>query len=316
MPIVVVCPGCGAKLNAPDAAAGKRVKCPKPDCGTAVPVPAVLPEPAPPPPPPVPKSAALDLDDEDEAPKKPTKKPARAVDEDDEDEDDRPRKKAKKRSYDEDDEDDEDDDRPKKKKKKGGMSPALIGVLALVGLLVLGGVGYGVYALAFKKKDDTAGPGGSTTPAADPLAGWTEHRSDRDKFTIRVPRQMMMRTVGGGAREYKNPPPNPQVTVLVTDVKPNMPPGFDLRKTMETGTIQQYKNNSAVFKNMTEKQIQYKGQSITEVSFESPDGIAEKSRVAVRIVGFDKFVYLIIVGGTSDFMANADAVFDSFQYLK
>jgi phage FluMu protein Com len=29
MPISVLCPSCNSKLNAPDAAAGKRVKCPK-----------------------------------------------------------------------------------------------------------------------------------------------------------------------------------------------------------------------------------------------------------------------------------------------
>jgi hypothetical protein len=29
MPITVSCPGCGAKLNVPDTAAGKKVKCPK-----------------------------------------------------------------------------------------------------------------------------------------------------------------------------------------------------------------------------------------------------------------------------------------------
>lgn len=39
MPIPVRCPNCNAKLNAPDAAAGRRVKCPK--CETKVPVPAV-----------------------------------------------------------------------------------------------------------------------------------------------------------------------------------------------------------------------------------------------------------------------------------
>jgi TM2 domain-containing membrane protein YozV len=38
MPIVVTCPGCSTTLKAPDAAAGKKVKCPK--CTSAVPVPA------------------------------------------------------------------------------------------------------------------------------------------------------------------------------------------------------------------------------------------------------------------------------------
>ncbi|MEJ5277537.1 MAG: DUF4352 domain-containing protein [Thermogemmata sp.] len=44
MPIVVACPSCGARLKAPDAAAGKTVKCPK--CGASM----VIPPPPPPPP--------------------------------------------------------------------------------------------------------------------------------------------------------------------------------------------------------------------------------------------------------------------------
>ena len=38
MPIATACPGCKSRLNAPDAAAGKRVKCPK--CATVIEVPA------------------------------------------------------------------------------------------------------------------------------------------------------------------------------------------------------------------------------------------------------------------------------------
>ena len=37
MPISVVCPTCAAKINAPDKAAGKHVKCPK--CGEPLLVP-------------------------------------------------------------------------------------------------------------------------------------------------------------------------------------------------------------------------------------------------------------------------------------
>ncbi|MCU0710129.1 MAG: zinc-ribbon domain-containing protein [Pirellula sp.] len=39
MPIQVVCPKCGSRLNAPDAAAGKRVRC---KCGEAISVPTAL----------------------------------------------------------------------------------------------------------------------------------------------------------------------------------------------------------------------------------------------------------------------------------
>lgn len=50
MPIRVACPNCGNVLGAPDAAAGKKGKCPK--CGTIIPIP------APPPP-----AAAEDIPD-------------------------------------------------------------------------------------------------------------------------------------------------------------------------------------------------------------------------------------------------------------
>jgi hypothetical protein len=41
MPIPVDCPRCGAKLNAPDSWAGKRVRCAKPNCGKLIPIPAM-----------------------------------------------------------------------------------------------------------------------------------------------------------------------------------------------------------------------------------------------------------------------------------
>src|SRR5437870_3534086 len=47
MPILVVCPSCSAKLRAPDAIAGRKIKCPK--CGTRVVVPTPARESAPPP---------------------------------------------------------------------------------------------------------------------------------------------------------------------------------------------------------------------------------------------------------------------------
>jgi hypothetical protein len=82
MAIAVVCPQCGARLNAPDIAAGKRVKCPK--CQALVNVPQtapassmgyveVVPSPAPPPgralgKPSVPRVAVAGRDDDDEVP--------------------------------------------------------------------------------------------------------------------------------------------------------------------------------------------------------------------------------------------------------
>jgi hypothetical protein len=196
MPINVVCPGCGARLNAPDSAAGKRVKCPRPGCGSLIEVAALTPafevvEDAPAPA--RKKAVARELDDEDEAPKKPARGAA-------EDEDGEERRARKKKRRDE-DEDEDEDDRPtrkrKKAKKSGGAFPLVVAGVVLVALLVAGGVGYGVYALALKKNDDTAGTGGGGTGGggigglfrAPVPAGWVEHTSERDKFKAYFPKK-------------------------------------------------------------------------------------------------------------------------------
>src|SRR5262245_11675410 len=107
MPISVVCPSCSAKLGAPDAAAGKKVKCPKCQGSIVVPAPKAKPdfevvedEPAPP----EKKPAAS-------TPAKPTVKAKAVVA--DADEDDKPKKKPVKAAL----EDDEEDEKPKKKPK-------------------------------------------------------------------------------------------------------------------------------------------------------------------------------------------------------
>ena len=127
MPIPVTCPGCSAKMKAPDGAAGKKIKCPK--CQEAITVPAAeelddfevvedapAKKPAPAAAKPKVKAVAEDDDeDEDEKPKK-KKKPAKAVEEDDdEEEDEKPKKKKAKAAA---DDDEEEEEKPKKKKKK------------------------------------------------------------------------------------------------------------------------------------------------------------------------------------------------------
>jgi LSD1 subclass zinc finger protein len=169
--IAVVCSKCAAKLNAPDGAAGKNVKCPK--CQTAMFVPIPLPEepgfeevdePAPAKKP-APKSAAkakvkaraiVDDDEEDE---KPRKKRVQAETEDD-DEEDRPRKKRRKKQ-----EDDEEGN--------SRMTRNIIGGVVL--LILLGVAGWVFYDKFGKKKDDdTAGNSGGNPPPANrtpPQAG-------------------------------------------------------------------------------------------------------------------------------------------------
>jgi len=177
MPISLLCGACDAALTAPDAAAGKRVKCRK--CGAILEVP--LPEPdansdpdfevveeaptmmmpplkkAPPPasakaPPPAatkpkPKPVMLEVDDDDEDDRPAPKKKPKPVMLDEDEEDDRPtpkKKPAKKLAVVEDDYDDEEDDsddepRPKKGKKgKAKKKAAGSNLPLLIGGGVLG----------------------------------------------------------------------------------------------------------------------------------------------------------------------------------
>lgn len=124
MPIPVVCPGCSAKLNAPDGAAGKKVKCPRCQGAIVIPAPArfevVEDEPAPP------AKQAVPNDPASARPK------AKAVlDEEDEgEEEEKPRKKGKKKK--------------KRDDEEGGVSMArnIIGAVLLVTLLVIAGIVY------------------------------------------------------------------------------------------------------------------------------------------------------------------------------
>jgi len=201
MPILVACPGCGAKLNAPDSAAGKKVKCPKAGCGAVVPVPEPLPlEP--------------EFDDPQPAPPPPQRRPARAAVEE---EDDRPRKKARR-----DDDEDEDEFDSRRKRKSGGLSAGLIVAITLGGLLLLGGIGYGIYALT--KKSDSAGSGGGGGgrgggdgggggSRASVPAGWVEHKSQKDKFKAYFPKEPLVRPLPYDARS-KLPIPRSEMVYM------------------------------------------------------------------------------------------------------
>ena len=165
MPIAVVCPGCNSRLNAPEAAAGKTVKCPK--CKA----PLVIPEPDADP-------GFETVDDPVPSPKKPAAASAKApavktdvmLDDDDDDEEEKPRAKKKSREV-EDEDEDEDDDRPKKKgkgkgKKKSKGSPVLlIGAIAGGILLLVGAFCIYWFAIREDKPKETAN---NTTPNVPP----------------------------------------------------------------------------------------------------------------------------------------------------
>ncbi len=148
MPIPVSCSECSARLNAPDAAAGKSLKCPK--CGAKIVVPSpsaeeqnfdapTPPKPkGPPAPPPTPKKAS---------------KPEVNLD-DDEDFADEPKPKAKKPSLNDDNDFGDEELAPKKgksktppKKKKNPL--LLIGVIGGVLFLLCAGGIVGVYFAFF-----------------------------------------------------------------------------------------------------------------------------------------------------------------------
>jgi len=102
MPIAIACPSCGARLTAPDAAAGKRVKCAK--CQTVVPIPesdsgfevVEAPPVARPARPAVPvrKPTAV-VEEDDDKPLRPKTRSKRPVDDEDDEGNDRPRRRRK-----------------------------------------------------------------------------------------------------------------------------------------------------------------------------------------------------------------------------
>ena len=202
MPILVECPGCGAKLNAPDSGAGKRVRCPKPGCGTLIPVPAVSAEE------PVPASPASRADDEDRPRSRRRDDDDRPSKRRDDEDEDRPRKSSRRdddddrpRSRRRDDEedrrparrrrDDDEDERPRRgrSQRKKGMGAGAVVAIALGSILVLGGIGYGIYAML----------GGSKSA---PPAGWKEYAYRDDGFKAHFPKEPEVFKVGdfgGGA---------------------------------------------------------------------------------------------------------------------
>lgn len=161
MSIAVVCPSCSAKLNAPDAAAGKRVKCPK--CQNTILVPEILPEAEP----------FEVVEDEPPPVKAPTRVRADVSDEDDDDRDQKPRKKLAKAQR---NEEDEDDDRPRKKSaaSNANLIRNIIGVAVLIPLLgVAGYIFYDRFKGDNEKKTTKAPsePTPSNPPAIIPLPG-------------------------------------------------------------------------------------------------------------------------------------------------
>ena len=214
MPISVLCPSCNSKLNAPDSAAGKRVKCPK--CQVLMELPAAEPdyeelddEPAPPPimakskPKPAGKPVTEEEDD-DEQPvrRKPHRRRAESDDEENDDEEnERPSKRRASRR----ERDEEEDERPRKKSRKKAKPksnlPLILGIG--VGVLVLAGVGFGVFMLLNnggesgprpQSQQNNSQPGGGQQRSES--ANWPQ--VDNADFTAKMVAQPQERTAREG----------------------------------------------------------------------------------------------------------------------
>jgi hypothetical protein len=334
MPILVACPGCSTKLNAPDAAAGKRVKCPKPQCGMIVPVPApaaadpgfevVEDEPAAPPPKPKTKPliAAVEVDDDDDRPRKRRRaevddddrpRGRRRDDDDDDDDDDRPRKRRRAE-----DDDDYDDDRPRRKKrKKSGMGAGAIVAIVLGGIVLLGGVGYGIYALV--------GGGKAAVPK-----GWVEYTSDSDKFKGYFPtKPANPRTlpVGlGGMSEVESvtmhmAEPKGEgaliAGVIVVKFKSGISPA-DRDKAMDTFRSKfSEKENSRISK---PRSVRWGGKKAEEISIDEAGANAnsKKGGGVMRYFITDTHAYFGIIGtdhAGPPKQEDVDGFFDNFEFL-
>ncbi|MGL6073496.1 MAG: hypothetical protein ACRC8S_04960 [Fimbriiglobus sp.] len=223
MPLSSVCPTCSTKLNAPDSAAGKRVKCPKCQTILVLAAPEVeddagfeVVEPEKPP-----LRVAKLIDSPKAAPAKPKRimdaveepKPSENYDLDD---DEKPRPKS--RSSRRDDDEDEDDYKPKPRKKKakkrssssssGGNSKlaAIGGVLFTI--LVIVGVCLKVYSAYYNvdkiynkptrpdpNQAASGGPGGNAPTGSN----WQEFTVPELGLTVSTPVPMMDGRAQAGA---------------------------------------------------------------------------------------------------------------------
>jgi hypothetical protein len=298
MSISVTCPACSAKLNAPDSTAGKKVKCPKPGCGTVMLVPA-----------PAPAFEVVE-DEPPAAPPRAKPKFIPAAVADDDDEDDRPRSKRRR------DDDDEDGDRPRKKKrKKGGMGAGVIAGIVLGGILVLGGLGYGIYALV---------GGGSKAPVP---AGWVEYTSDSDKFKAYFPEKPESNSFPAGQREEGIE----SISMHMLDMKKStqrMVGVIVVKFKSGSTSAERDKAMEKMRKSFAEggdgrasepRSVKWAGQKASEIILEdikSPGG--KKAGGVVRYFATDTHAYVAILASEAGRLKpeEENGFFDNFQLLK
>ncbi len=141
MAISVACPECRAKLNAPDVAAGKRVKCPK--CQALVAVPAA-------------ESPAFEVIDEPAAPATPST----------------PKKRLRPQVVAADDDEEEAPSRRRKKGKDASQAMLIRNIVGSVVLVILLCVaGYIYYTKFFAGQEDVQSASNTNTSTAEPPPG-------------------------------------------------------------------------------------------------------------------------------------------------
>ncbi|VTR91271.1 unnamed protein product [Gemmata massiliana] len=311
--IVVDCPGCPAKLSAPETAAGKQIRCPK--CGAVATVPALVQAEevsvvdgtlAPPPPKPRPKPVPVDDDEDSERPRTRARRA-----EDDDEEDERPRKKKRRRAAD----DDDDDPPPRKRRRKSGGVSAGIIVLAVVGgLLLVCGIGFGIYALTgknslFAKK----------TPVP---AGWKEFSYPQDGFKAYFPSEpttMGMNLQFGQGMPLAGGGEVPQMESMRT----YMTGGFGNRDRVDI-TVQVMRLRSSLPRASRDAMGniggRFAGGSARRVRWLGGDAAEmELGGTLTRIVYLEKMVIIVQITGPNGTRAKSEeeaAFFDNFEVTK
>lgn len=315
MPIVVICPHCTTKLSAPDSAVGKHVKCPRPDCGTIVEVPELLPAEE------VPVVDATlsrpnprrhdDEDDED----RPRKKSRR--DENEDDEDDRPASKRKRRR-DDDDDDYEFDHSRRRKRRKSGMGAGAIVAIVFGGLIVLAGIGFGVYVLVGGKDSLAA------KKKAAPPTGWKECTYPTENFRAYFPtnptNELHTQQNSVSITGYRVDPENTPIGVGVGVWVIRFPTGIEplVRERAMTEFRQGFMRKRNIRVTQT-RSVTWASRDAEEMILEgyNPRG-GSRGGGALRLLVTDGAAYLAIIG-SNDGQLTAEmqnGFFDSFELLK
>ena len=314
MPIIVPCPRCATRLSAPDDAAGKMVKCPKPGCGAIAEVPALLP---------VEEVPVV------EASLASTRKPMPRRAEDDDpprpnprhdDDDDRPRSHRRPRRE---DEDDLDFDQPRRRRGKSGPNAGVIVAVVLGGLVLLGGLGYGIYALVGGKKSS-----GDAARKAPPPSGWKQYSYEKDNFRAYFPQEPTADSAAGfapfGALGFPGATVPESFTIYMPQkIDFNTPRPvvltFVLRYTSPPTPAERQRMRDALLKNRNRgpREIKRDVRTVRWLGVDAEEVTSELARGRIACVGTTLYVAEIASSAGGRVTAEEEnGFFDNFELLK